>query len=232
MTDTEDPNIATLREALGKLDPFPVLNGEAYERHELVHTASVALSALASTLAERDRRIAALEANEAEWRDLAEGLSDSLAAANAPAPDARRKRTNHVAVLHAFITSHFALNSFPAIAAALRALDAAEKCEECDGSGERYDDEDNPRPCIDCSGTGRIEAEHLRAPKGELEEARAELGAWFLSNPGWSACYLVNSAGVQIGLQHYAGAQWWGGFKPTEAAAIRAALSRARGEGA
>jgi hypothetical protein len=75
----------------------------------------------------------------------------------------------------------------------------------------------------------------LRAPKGELAEARAELGAWLVEHPGHQ---------YQPIWQQSCAPQWcvevWDdnphnepfrGTGPTEAAAIIAALSRARGEG-
>jgi hypothetical protein len=81
------------------------------------------------------------------------------------------------------------------------------------------------------------QAANLRAPKGELAEARAELGAWLVEHP----CSSWDRASVKLdgAERHLVGLRLDGdsedddyqGVGPTEAAAIRAALSRARGEG-
>lgn len=84
--------------------------------------------------------------------------------------------------------------------------------------------------------------EHLRAPKGELEEARAELGAFLVEMRG-AYTFDTGRVGMVAGRPR-PDQPWfctlylpgfkpegWRGEGPTEAAAIRAALSRARGEG-
>jgi hypothetical protein len=89
----------------------------------------------------------------------------------------------------------------------------------------------------------RAHLAHLRAPKGELEEARAELGAWLVEHPRHYIPDPMFGSNPKTGdkvlviarLVYEDGAYGFevvaSGEGPTEAAAIRAALSRARGEG-
>lgn len=82
---------------------------------------------------------------------------------------------------------------------------------------------------------------HLRAPKGELEEARAELGAWLAAEDGRVRYTMPVGNLVRVSLYRSGDTDASAkvdyphrpihGEGPTEAAAIRAALSRARGEG-
>jgi hypothetical protein len=83
----------------------------------------------------------------------------------------------------------------------------------------------------------------LRAPKGELAEARAELGAWLVEHPRHYIPDPMFGSNPKTGdkvlviarLVYEDGAYGFevvaSGEGPTEAVAIRAALSRARGEG-